>query len=160
MNVNTPTTITAQGLLLRPFEGRDAPAFTKAVPESVETVGNWMPWCHEGYTDKDALDWFALCRQSRKAKTAYEFGIFSEDGSEFWGGGGLNEVNNQQGVCNLGYWVRQSMHRQKVDSRCVQALFQCIDIRLMGLRCHGISQEVNSIDLAHGQSCTNLKVAA
>jgi RimJ/RimL family protein N-acetyltransferase len=81
-----------------------------------------MPWCHERYTDKDALDWFAICRQSRKEKTAYEFGIFSEDGSEFLGGAGLNEVNNQHGVCNLGYWVRQSMHRQKVASRCVQAL--------------------------------------
>ena len=117
-----PTTIGSQGLLLRPFEGRDAPTFTKAVLESVETVGKWMPWCHAGYTDKDALDWFALCRQSREAKTAYEFGIFSEDGAEFLGGAGLNEIKKHHGVCNLGYWVRQSKHRQEIASRCVQAL--------------------------------------
>jgi RimJ/RimL family protein N-acetyltransferase len=83
-----------------------------------------MPWCHVGYTDKVALEWFALCRQSREAKTAYEFGIFSEDGTEFLGGAGLNEVKQQHGVCNLGYWVRQSKHRQKIASRCVQALSQ------------------------------------
>ena len=124
MNANMTTRIASQGLLLRPFEGRDAPAFTKAVLESVETVGKWMPWCHAGYTDKDALDWFALCRQSREAKTAYEFGIFSGDGTEFLGGAGLNEVKKQHGVCNLGYWVRQSKHRQQIASRCVQALSQ------------------------------------
>ncbi|MEI6735180.1 MAG: GNAT family N-acetyltransferase [Comamonadaceae bacterium] len=116
------TIITCQGLLLRPFEDDDAGVFTRAVRESVETVGRWMPWCHADYTDQDALDWFAVCRQGREAHTAYEFGIFSEDGTELLGGAGLNQINKQHAICNLGYWVRSSSQRQHVASRCVQAL--------------------------------------
>lgn len=115
-------TITSHGLLLRAFEGRDAPAFTRAVRESVETVGQWMPWCRDGYTDKDALEWFGVCRQGREAQTAYEFGMFSEDGAEFLGGAGLNQINKQHAICNLGYWVRASKQRQQIASRCVQIL--------------------------------------
>lgn len=115
-------TITSDRLLLRPFEGRDAPAFTQAVLESVETVGRWMPWCHDGYADKDALEWFSVCRQGRDAQTAYEFGIFSEDGAEFLGGAGLNQINRQHAMGNLGYWVRASRQRQQIARRCVQVL--------------------------------------
>lgn len=118
------TTITFRGLLLRPFEGRDAPVFTRAVLESVETVGRWMPWCHDGYVDKDALEWFAACRQGREAQTSYEFGVFSEDGGEFLGGAGLNQINKQHRICNLGYWVRSSRQRQQIASRRVQVLSQ------------------------------------
>ena len=114
--------ITSYGLLLRPFERHDAPAFTRAVRESAESVGNWMPWCHDGYTDKDALEWFGVCRQGREAQTAYEFGIFSEDGAEFLGGAGLNQINKQHAICNLGYWVRASRQRQQIATRCVQVL--------------------------------------
>jgi RimJ/RimL family protein N-acetyltransferase len=115
-------TIISHGLLLRPFEGRDAPAFATAARESAESVGQWMPWCHADYADKDALEWFAVCRQGRGAKTAYEFGIFSENGTEFLGGAGLNQINKQHAICNLGYWVRTSKQRQHIASRCVQSL--------------------------------------
>lgn len=111
-----------EGLLLRPFEDGDAPAFATAARESVATVGRWMPWCHAGYTQQDALDWFAVCRSGAIAGTAYEFGIFDEQTSEFLGGAGLNQINLQHAFCNLGYWVRQSKHRQGVASRCVRAL--------------------------------------
>jgi RimJ/RimL family protein N-acetyltransferase len=116
--------IACHGLLLRPFENHDAGVFTGAVRESVETVGRWMPWCHADYTDKEALDWFAICRQGGEAHTAYEFGIFSEDGSELLGGAGLNQINKQHAICNLGYWVRSSSQRQQVASRCVRILSQ------------------------------------
>ena len=118
------TTITAEGLLLRSFEDGDATAFTSAVRESAQSVGEWMPWCHAEYTNKDALEWFAVCKQGLEAQIAYEFGIFSEDGSEFLGGAGLNQINRQHAICNLGYWVRSSMQRQQVASRCVRLLSQ------------------------------------
>ena len=124
------TTITAEGLLLRPFEGRDAPTFTSAACESAQTVGRWMPWCRADYTSDDALEWFAVCRQGLEAQTAYEFGIFSEDGEEFLGGAGLNQLNRQHALCNLGYWVRSSRQRQHIASRCVAqksgATLECV----------------------------------
>ncbi len=124
------------GLVLRPFEDRDASVFTEAVLESVGTVGRWMPWCHAGYTERDALAWFAAANAGALTGGAYEFGVFLDgrDGeSTFVGSAGLNQINRQHAVCNLGYWVRRSMLRQGVASRCVDALsrhaFDTLDLR-------------------------------
>jgi len=37
---------------------------------------------------------------------------------------GLNQINRQHAICNLGYWVRSSRQRQQVASRCVRLLCQ------------------------------------
>ncbi|MBW8363385.1 MAG: GNAT family N-acetyltransferase [Rhizobium sp.] len=110
------------GLLLRPFEERDAAEFAQAVRESVESVGPWMPWCHAEYSQTDALEWFKTCHHDAAAGTAYEYGVFSKDGNEFLGGAGLNLIVRQHGYCNLGYWVRQSQQRRGVASACVAVL--------------------------------------
>jgi ribosomal-protein-serine acetyltransferase len=115
-------TISFSDLILRPFSDSDAEEFTYAVLESVESVGNWMPWCSSDYTVENALAWFAACRTERENGTAFEFGIFCESSGEFIGGAGINEIRQQHKLCNLGYWVRQSRQRQGVASRCVQAL--------------------------------------
>jgi ribosomal-protein-serine acetyltransferase len=115
-------TITFRGLILRSFCDSDAEAFTSAVLESVESVGRWISWCSSDYTVQQALDWFAACRTALDAGTAFEYGMFCQDSGKFLGGVGLNEIRRQHKVCNLGYWVRQSMHRQGIASRCVQAL--------------------------------------
>ena len=110
------------GLLLRPFEDEDAASFTAAARESVASVGPWMPWCTSAFSEPDALSWFQACRDGLESGSAHEFGIFTEGGSEFLGGAGLNSINSQHLFCNLGYWVRESAHRQGVAYRSVQAL--------------------------------------
>ncbi|MDC8760197.1 GNAT family N-acetyltransferase [Janthinobacterium fluminis] len=116
------TPLSSRELCLRPYEEGDAAAFAAAVRESVATVGRWMPWCHDGYTLADALDWFAFCARERASGAAHEFGVFSADGGELLGGAGLNQINRQHNFCNLGYWVRQSRQRRGVATRAVQAL--------------------------------------
>lgn len=115
-------TITSGGLLLRPFEPADSRAFTDAVLESVPTVGRWMSWCSDSFSEQDALAWFAACAVSRRSASAFEFGVFAENSGEFLGGAGLNGIMHHHRICNLGYWVRQSRQRQGVASRCVAAL--------------------------------------
>ena len=51
--------LTAQGVLLRPFEGRDIDMFVEAVRESGNSVGAWMPWWKSNYSEEDARAWFA-----------------------------------------------------------------------------------------------------
>lgn len=114
--------IKSDGLLLRPFEDRDAAEFAAAARESAESVGRWMSWCHAAFSAQDALNWFQLCRAGHAAGSAHEFGIFSQASNEFLGGAGLNSINAQHLFCNLGYWVRQSAHRRGVASRTVSAL--------------------------------------
>ena len=113
-----------QTTLLRPFEDPDAPAFARAARESSGSVGPWLPWCHAGYTEQEALDWFAHCRSGELSGRAFEFGIFSTADGELLGGAGLNEINPQHRLCNLGYWVRQSRQRQGIASGSARALAQ------------------------------------
>lgn len=115
-------TLLVDGLVLRAFTDDDTGPFVDAVRESVETVGQWMSWCHAGYTVTEALAWFAIARDGRASVDAYEFGVFDAVTGAFVGGAGLNDINHQHLFCNLGYWVRQSRQRQGVASRCVHAL--------------------------------------
>lgn len=121
-NLMDSPVISFSGLILRPFSDSDADEFTSAVLESVESVGNWMPWCSSDYTIQNAVAWFSACRTERENGTAFEFGMFCQNSGEFLGGAGLNEIRQQHKLCNLGYWVRQSRQRQGVAFRCVQAL--------------------------------------
>lgn len=111
-------------ITLRPFTLEDADAFAMAARESAATVGRWMPWCHAGYSTRDAEDWIGLCMQALADRTAYEFGIFSADGGEFLGGAGLNQFNRLHNFCNLGYWVRESRQGQGVATAAVRRLSQ------------------------------------
>ncbi|MDP2370065.1 GNAT family N-acetyltransferase [Rhodoferax sp.] len=115
-------TLTASGLYLRPFEERDIAAFAAAARESTASVGKWMPWCHAQYSEQEARDWFEVCQQHLLDETAFEFGVFDAAGGELLGGAGLNMINRQHNLCNLGYWVRQSRQRQGVARRVVAVL--------------------------------------
>jgi RimJ/RimL family protein N-acetyltransferase len=108
--------------LLRPFTAADAPAFAEAVRESMSTVGQWMNWAHAGYTEAEALSWFAWCDAAREAGSAHEFGIFLDDGRSLVGGAGLNQFNTVNAFCNLGYWVRASRQKQGAASAAADAL--------------------------------------
>jgi ribosomal-protein-serine acetyltransferase len=110
--------------LLRPYTAADAPAFAAAVRESADSVGRWMDWAHAGYTEDEALSWFAFCNASRETGSAHEFGIFADDGKAFVGGAGLNHFNTLHGFCNLGYWVRASEQRRGAASAAVGALMR------------------------------------
>lgn len=112
----------AFGLCLRPFSDTDASAFRSAALESVDTVGRWMPWCKNSYQESDALEWFAVFRAAASARSALEFGVFCANTGQLMGGAGLNKIAHDNRFCNLGYWIRQSHHRQGIATRCVQIL--------------------------------------
>jgi RimJ/RimL family protein N-acetyltransferase len=114
--------LTAGQIFLRPFTAGDAPSFARAVQESGSTVGKWMSWAHAGYTESEALSWFAYCDAERVSGTSHEFGIFDTESKRFVGGCGLNQFNVVNGFCNLGYWVRESWQRRGAASAAVRAL--------------------------------------
>ncbi|OYT86782.1 MAG: GNAT family N-acetyltransferase [Burkholderiales bacterium PBB6] len=116
------TSLTHDGVLLRPFEDSDAEAFAEAARTSVDTVGAWMPWCAPDYTANDAVFWFGLCRQGLVSGTAHDLGVFDARTGELLGGAGLNQINSLHRMANLGYWVRSSKQRLGVARRCVAAL--------------------------------------
>lgn len=114
--------LSAGAFVLRPWHDSDAPAFVAAVLESSETVGRWMDWAHSRYAAEDARAWFAFAAEARRQGSGHEFGLFDAATGALVGGCGLNPLNPMHGVCNLGYWVRQSWQRRGAASAAVQAL--------------------------------------
>ena len=53
------------------------------------------------------------------ANVAYDVGIFSAEDGGFLGGVSINQLNRQHNFGNLGYWVRQTRHRQGIATRAV-----------------------------------------
>jgi RimJ/RimL family protein N-acetyltransferase len=49
-------------------------------------------------------------------------GIFSDAGSELYGGVSINQLNLQHNFGNVGYWVRQSRQRKGVATRAVRII--------------------------------------
>lgn len=113
--------ITTNQFILRPLVDSDAQSMSAAVRESVGSVGKWMSWAKPDFSDYDAACWFASCSQSRVSGTAHEFGIFDREG-KFVGGCGLNSIQSQHKLCNLGYWVRQSRQREGAAAQATLAL--------------------------------------
>jgi len=112
----------SQNLCIRPFRNSDGPAFVAAIHESLSTVGAWMSWCRPGFALEHAEAWFDNCDRNLMEGTAFDLGMFSEDGSELLGGIAVNQINRRQNFANIGYWVRESRQRRGIATRAVKAI--------------------------------------
>lgn len=140
-----------QGFLLRPFRYPDVPQFVAAVHESLETVGKWLPWCHAGYSVRDAENWVDLCTQSMAIGEAYDIGVFAPDGRELYGGVSINQINRDYNFGNLGYWIRQTRQRQGLGARAAE-LMACYAFHRLGLtRLEVVAAEHNMVSRAVAQ---------
>lgn len=104
----------ADELCIRPFLANDIPAYVEAVHESAPTVGRSLPWCSPSCSAVDAIKWISACRDRRLGGTAYDLGIFSRDCTTLHGSVAINRIDPDQGMSNLGYWVRSSRQRQDI----------------------------------------------
>lgn len=108
-------------LVLRPYQNEDARDFTRAVNASLDTLRPWLLWAHEGFSEEEALRWFAATHSLREQGEANELGLFAEDG-RLLGGAGIRYSSEQKNFCSLGYWVRSSEQRQGIASQAVRQL--------------------------------------
>lgn len=113
--------ILSDGLCLRPLVDSDIEQFVAAALESVQTVGIWMPWCVASYKPENAKAWFDECAASASARSAYDMGIFSHDGTTLYGGIGVNQISWRWNIGNIGYWIRQSCQRRGIAVPAVRA---------------------------------------
>jgi RimJ/RimL family protein N-acetyltransferase len=92
-------------IALRPYDTELATAMYQAARESLETVGPWMPWLHDGYSLEQAFVWAERQQRGFEERTEFEFAIIGDD-DRFLGGIGLNNIDQLNPRANLGYWVR------------------------------------------------------
>lgn len=111
---------TPAGVQIRPYRPEDENALLEAAQESWRQVGPWMPWCHQNYSIDDARSWIRTTIEGAKTGTLYDFAIFAQ--GRFAGGCGINHINDQDRVANLGYWIRTSCTGQGIASAAVKQL--------------------------------------
>lgn len=107
---------------IRKFKSEDAAEFLIAVKESVVEVGRWLPWCHEGYTIDDAVEWAESAEDHWQSDTDYRFIIEQTGDRRILGSVGINQIVRAHGIGNLGYWVRTSSTRCGVCSSAARQL--------------------------------------
>jgi RimJ/RimL family protein N-acetyltransferase len=112
-----PTQLVAGGLLLRPYRPEDVSALYTAVRESVASIGRWLPWCHDGYSETDAGAWIAHCSEAWSKGDHYTFAIFGAESQRFLGAVGINHRNPEHNFASIGYWVRESARGQGIAAR-------------------------------------------
>ena len=93
-------------IMLRPFKLQDAEPSYKAICESMDELIPWLQFCHPDYSIEETRLWLSSRDEDWKAGKSYDFAILDAESSAFLGGCGLNQVNDECKMANLGYWVR------------------------------------------------------
>ena len=94
--------------VLRPPGAGDVEPFWEAVTESVPELSRWMPWCHEGYSQEEAVTWLETCIRAWDRAEAFDFLVTDRTTGALLGACALNHLDHGNRRANLGYWVRTS----------------------------------------------------
>ena len=108
------------GVAIRPWQRSDIDALYGAARESLDTVGRWLPWCHEHYSRADSEAWIERCLGMWKAEEEFAFASLADGESRLLGGVGLNKFHRPRKTANLGYWVRSSAQGCGVATQAVR----------------------------------------
>lgn len=106
----------ASDILIRPCRMEDAPIMYAAVRESLPELIRWMPWCHAAYSLNESKSWLRAQVQAFNERRWFEFAIVDGAG-QYLGQCGLNQIDDANRRCNLGYWVRSTATGQGVAVR-------------------------------------------
>ncbi len=99
-------------LLLRAFRLDDAETLYEAVRESMAELGQWLSWCHPGYTIQDSMQFLEKCADSFENEGVCAFAITDRATGRLLGATGINQIEKAALRANLGYWLRTSATRR------------------------------------------------
>jgi ribosomal-protein-serine acetyltransferase len=93
-------------IFIRPIRVADAEVIYQAIMESMVELSTWMAWAHSGYGKAETLEFVERAESSWSAGFAYSFAIVDAESDRFCGTVGLNRIDREYEMCNLGYWIR------------------------------------------------------
>jgi RimJ/RimL family protein N-acetyltransferase len=147
------TTITDGEITLRLPTVDDAPALVAAVQESVAEIMPWMGWCTPAYNEEIARPWLAALPDAWENGTQFALAITDAHSGEFLGGTGLNHINYQYRLANLGYWVRSSATGRGIATRAARLVGEFAVNRVGLLRAEIVVAVGNKPSLRVAEKC-------
>jgi RimJ/RimL family protein N-acetyltransferase len=112
-----PALLAGQGLVLRPWETADAPAFLSAYQDA--DIRRWHT--RRPRTEADVLEWFDAYNQDWRHEKGGHWAVARDDG-EVLGRIALRGFNFDDGIAGVAYWVLPAARGAGVATRAVLAL--------------------------------------
>jgi RimJ/RimL family protein N-acetyltransferase len=114
--------LTDGNILLRPFSANDVDAVFEAVRESANELMPWMAWCHADYSREETEAFIKTRPDDWSTDQAYTFAVVDARTGAFLGSVGLNFINRQYQMANLGYWIKSGATKRGVASAATRLL--------------------------------------
>ncbi len=118
------TRFIAGNVVIRPWQSSDEEEFYCAIRESVTELEPWLPWAHGKYKRQDTRTWLASRTMEWDSGSKYSFAIEDAQSHQLLGGCGLNRIDREHLIANLGYWVRSTCCRRGIATSAVKLLSQ------------------------------------
>lgn len=107
-------------IIIRRYEYSDIDLLYEAVRESIEEVSPWLPWCHPEYSKRETIDWITFQMDAWDNGREFAFAVLEKESGNFLGGSGLNQIDNNNKLANLGYWIKTGCTRQGYATRAAK----------------------------------------
>jgi len=116
MRIEPPNPPLSDGVvLLRPWEERDVRAITTACRD--DDIAWWLDQVPQPYSESDARAYVAMTRRGWKEGSHCAFAVTDAPTGAVIGSIGVHWLDPEQGVAEIGYWVRAEARGRGVATR-------------------------------------------
>jgi RimJ/RimL family protein N-acetyltransferase len=117
MNVTVPDPPLSDGVVtLRPWADEDVEALAAALDGDSE-ISKWLELIPQPYREPEAKAWIAASTAMWRDGTASPFAVLAE--GEVVAGCGVNWIDREQAVGDIGYWARRDVRGRGYVTRAV-----------------------------------------
>ncbi len=124
--------LTNRTITLCPYQKSDIESLYEAARESITEVFPWIPFCHPNYSIEESKAFIEGRSEKMKKGTGYDFAITDTNTGKYLGGCGINRIQNDWKVRDIGYWVRTSQTKKGIATATTLLLarFAFIELEL------------------------------
>jgi RimJ/RimL family protein N-acetyltransferase len=117
VDIRPPTRPLTDGVVtLRPWREEDVEPLVAALDGDPD-VSRWLELIPQPYREPEARAWVAASTHMWREGTASPFAVLAE--KEVVGGCGVNWIDRDHGVGDIGYWARSDVRRRGYITRAV-----------------------------------------
>jgi RimJ/RimL family protein N-acetyltransferase len=115
----------------------------EAIRASVQEIGLWETWCTEQYRLEDSRKYLIDSEQKRQRGVEFNFFLFDRASGQMIGSVGVNRINQDYKLANVGYWIRTGFTGRSLAPLAVHAVARFVFDELALTRLEIVAMEGN-----------------